>query len=107
MRPHIGPQRFVTCFVAAILCVLLAGCGTDFAQEKFGEIEEDMTVSEVEAILGPGEEIPWAEVESIVEEFPELGLTESTCEKWMMWGNRTTYGLVGFQDGKVCERLSR
>ena len=96
----------LSCF-ACVLCLLPTGCSSDFPKESFSQIEEGMTVDEVQAILGPGREVPWAEVESIIESFPTVELTEASCDKWIMWGNRKSYGLVGFKDGEVCQRLSR
>ena len=62
---------------------------------------------QVVAVLGEGREVPWAEVESIMENFPQVAFTEDTCERWIMWGNRSSYGLVGLQNGKVQELLAR
>jgi hypothetical protein len=90
-----------------LTCTLLAGCSSNFELEKFAAIEDGMTLGEVEGVLGPGSEVSWTKVESILESFPQVGITEASCDQWIMWGSSRSFGLVGFQNGKVTQRISR
>jgi hypothetical protein len=103
LKRLVSPRCCYVCFV----CLLSSGCGSDFEIQKFSQIEKGMTEQAVVAALGEGREIPWAEVESITKSFPQVAFTQDSCDRWLMWGNRSSYGLVGFQNGKVRELLSR
>ena len=103
LKRRVSPLCCYVCFV----CLLSSGCGSDFEIQKFSQIKKGMTEQAVVAALGEGREVPWAEVESITKSFPQIAFTEVTCERWLLWGNRSNFGLVGFQNGKVQELLSR
>lgn len=100
-------RRILLFCSAGLMCWLSFGCGSDFPLEQFSQIEKGMTEEAVVVVLGEGREVSWAEVESIVKSFPQVEFTEDTCERWVMWGNGSGYGLVGLKNGRVQELLSR
>jgi hypothetical protein len=95
--------------VAWLVCWAVSGCGRDrhaAALEKYRKLDEGMTLQEVEAILGPGEDStdPW-----LLSLQKEMKLPESVkWKKWKVDGNdeRVYIGLA-FDEGKVVFRMRR
>ena len=83
--------------------MLGGGCGKDLAIEDFARLEKGMSAQEVAEIMGEGKEIAWSKVEGQLSNFPEIELTEESCDRWLQWGNGAGLGLVGFEDGRVKE----
>lgn len=107
MESNHRPNRFATISLLAMIAILVVGCGAPLEKQAFGQIEKGMSLEQVEGILGKGKTIPWKQVQKLIRNFPNLGISEQTCRHWVKWGNRSSYGLVGFQDGQVRELLSK
>jgi len=96
-----------------VVCAALAGCKGNKAltAENFEKIQPNMTLAEVQALLGgPGEEDPdglgMAEGSSVAGAVGVGGSLESMTAKkspvkWYKWGGSPKWVKVAFLDGKV------
>ena len=109
-------RRAAVLFVA---CLTLAGCGGNKAltKENFDKIQPNMTLAEVQTLLGgPGEENPdglgLGEGSSVAGAAGVGGTLDSMTAKksnvkWYKWGGSSKWIAVAFLDGKVAASNSK
>ncbi len=102
-----------------IVC-LLAGCGGGSVnQANFDKVKNDMSVKDVDAILGTGSPISLDEIgklplpEKTKVSYGTVGAiiggdpkAKTKPVQWRKWGDNQKFILVGFQDDKVYQKLS-
>jgi hypothetical protein len=105
--------------VLVAVCFALAGCKGNKAltKENFDKIQSNMTLAEVQALLGgPGEENPegltMAEGSSVAGAAGIGGSLESMTAKkspvkWYKWGGSSKWIAVAFLDGKVASNFKQ
>jgi len=96
-------KRFVVCVVCfALLISGLSSCHTSQVNEtNYDKIKNGMTLTQVEAILGPGQSIPQVEVPTTTGGIPFVRGDEVHCWKDGETGSRI---LLGFSSGRVSDR---
>jgi hypothetical protein len=97
--------RRVSFFVLVATCLMIPACAKvdkRITKANFGKINTGMSVSEVEAILGPGEPYEGSEgfgssgaAAGVVGDLGSIS-TGRPALRWMRWGNDYTYILVLF-----------
>jgi hypothetical protein len=114
------PGKVRTSLTFLFAACLISGCGGgNVNKASFDQVKNDMSLKEVEGVLGTGAEIstddiqklplpegtkiPFGTVGSIIGGDPSA---KSKVVKWRKWGDNQKFILVGFIDDKVYHKLS-
>jgi hypothetical protein len=100
-RLALGCASFALVALVVIASLILAQCRRGVISEcNYGKIRPGMTVSEVEAILGSGQELEGKYVP-----YTHTGPV-SSGERFFKWEDRTTARKVwvGIRSGRVCDK---
>jgi hypothetical protein len=90
------PLHHIVPALALALCLILAGCGSKVTKDNFDKISTGMTESQVEAIMGKGEE------QSAAVAVPGMSVSAKT----IVWKDGEKSISVVFTNGKVSGKAS-
>lgn len=92
---------------AAIVIVALVACESKITRDNFDEIEDGMTVAQVERILGKGEEQVTAGVGFGTSGMMDMSSSRGGSQRVFLWEEKGKRIIVTFTEGQVTSKTQQ